>query len=109
MSPFQDPLFQSRQKPVLAFQLEGDFRDERKVYVMIREGSAGSDEPGVSSHKFHKSHSVVNAPSLGMGTVKNLDRLLDRSQITKSALYVSYVVVDRLGNPHDRKCVPAFF
>jgi hypothetical protein len=76
---------------------------------MICQGRAGCNEPGVPSHQFHESHSVVNAPSFGVRTVKDFHGLLDRSQITKSARYISHVVVDGLGNPHDRKCVPAFF
>src|SRR6516164_3006945 len=84
-------------------QFEGYFGDQSEIHVLVRYRGAGCDEPGVPAHQFHEGQAVVNTPRFRVCAVENLNRFLNRCEVTESARHKRHVVVYRFRDAYYRK------
>src|SRR6516164_8251629 len=84
-------------------QFEGYFGDQSEIHVLVRYRGAGCDEPGVPAHQFHEGQAVVNTPRFRVCAVENLNRFLNRCEVTESARHKRHVVVYRFRDAYYRE------
>ena len=105
--PFDDALFERRQKAVFAVKHEGGLRNQGEVDILAGDRGARGDKSRVAAHDFDYDNPVMHAVRLGVRAGNHLGGLFDSAQVAKGARNKGHVIVDGLRDADDGKCVPA--